>query len=162
MKKTLSVLLSVLIVALTIVPFVASAAKSNDAYAVVFTASDFQSTNCYTNLTAMMENAQADGITETPDAFLFAGDYTSGSEDPAVQVPQVIDTIQAQYAGYDESNMVFVQGNHDAASDVLTPTGFHEFENILVYSINEDNFKNSQLGNNRGTGEWWPGSYQKN
>ena len=154
MKKILSVFLSVLLVILAIVPtfapIVASAAKANDAYAVIFTASDFQSTNCYNYFTAMMQSAKADGITETPEAFLFGGDYTSGSEDPAVQVPKVIDTVQAMYAGYDESNMIFVQGNHDAASDVLTPTGFHEFENFLVYSINEDNFKNSQLGNNRG------------
>ena len=154
MKKTLSVFLSALIVIMAIAPtfspIVASAAKASDAYAVIFTASDFQADSAYSTFTATMNQAQADGITETPDGFLFAGDYTAGSEDPAVQVPKVIDTVQAMYAGYDESNMIFVQGNHDAASDVLTPTGFHEFENFLVYSINEDNFKNSQLGNNRG------------
>lgn len=156
MKKALSVLLSVLIAITAIaplmasMPFTANASKASDAYAVVFTASDFQADSCYTTFTATMQSAQADGITETPDAFLFAGDYTAGSEDPAVQVPKVVDTVQAEYSGYDSSNMVFVQGNHDSANDILTPTGFHEFENILVYSINEDNFKNSQLGNNRG------------
>ncbi len=150
MKKVLSVLLSILMVATSVMPIMSSAAKADDAYAVVFTASDFQSVECYNTFTSTMQKAQDDGITETPDAFLFAGDYTAGSEDPAVQVPKVIDTVQAMYSGYNSDNMVFVQGNHDAANDVLTPTGFHEFENILVYSINEDNFKNSQLGNNRG------------
>ncbi len=146
MKKALSVLLSVLVIITAIAPFIVSASKSTDAYAVVFTASDFQSDSCYSTFAAAMQSAQTDGITETPDAFLFAGDYTSGSEDPAVQVPKIIDTVQAEYANYDESNLMFVQGNHDAASDVLTPSGLHEFENFFVYTINEDDFKKEQAG----------------
>lgn len=144
MKKALSVLLSVLVVLSTFAPFAASATKASDAYAVIFTASDFQSTSCYNNLTAMMQSAQADGITETPDGFLFGGDYTANSEDPAVQVPKVTETVQAMYPDYDESKLVYVQGNHDGANSVLTPTGFYEFENYFVYSINEDDFKTGQ------------------
>lgn len=144
MKKILSVLLSVLIVVLTIAPFVASAAKSSDAYAVIFTASDFQHSDCYDNLTEMMQAAKNDGITEKPDAFIFGGDYTSGSEDPAIQVPKVTETVQAVYSEYNEDNLVYVQGNHDAASTVLTPTGFYEYENFVVYVINEDDFKTGQ------------------
>ncbi len=146
MKKVLSVLLSALVVITTIAPFIASATKAPDAYAVVFTASDFQADSCYATFTATMQSAQADGITETPDAFLFAGDYTSGSEDPSVQVPKIIDTVQAEYSNYDESNLMFVQGNHDTASDALTPTGLHEFEHFFVYTINEDDFKKEQAG----------------
>ena len=144
MKKVLSVLLSVLVIVLTLTPLAILAAKNDDAYAVIFTASDFQSDSCYSNLTDMMQNAQADGITETPDGFLFGGDYTADSEDPAVQVPKVTETVQAMYPDYDESKLVYVQGNHDGANSVLTPTGFYEFENYFVYSINEDDFKTGQ------------------
>ena len=144
MKKVLSILLSVLVVVLAVVPFFAGASKASDAYSVVFTASDFQSTSCYNNFTAMMQNAQADGITETPEAFLFGGDYTPNSDDPAIQVPLVTDTVQAVYPGYSEENLIYTQGNHDAASSVLTPTGFYEFENFVVYTVNEDDFKTGQ------------------
>ncbi len=154
MKKALALLLSVVIALSAMYPALTTVAyaqyKTEDAYATVFTASDFQSDTAYDNFSYMMKAAQEDGITEAPDAFLFAGDYTPNDDDPAVQVPIVKDTVQKLYPGYNESNMVFVQGNHDSASDVLTPTGFHEFDNILVYSINEDDFKHSQLGNNRG------------
>ncbi len=144
MKKVLAVLLSALVVISAIAPFMVSASKANDAYAVIFTASDFQHTDCYDNLTKMMQNAQKDGITETPEAFLFGGDYTSGSEDPAIQVPKVTETVQAVYPGYSEDNLVYVQGNHDSANAVLTPTGFYEYENFVVYVINEDDFRASQ------------------
>ena len=88
-KKSMSLMLS-LIIALSCLPAgsLLSFAKAADAYATVFTASDFQSGTCYDNLTAMMNSAIADGITATPDAFIFGGDYTAGSEDPEIQVPK--------------------------------------------------------------------------
>ena len=148
MRKFLSILLSLLIAFSAVTPGLVVAGayteRASDAYAVIFSASDFQSDTCYTNFSNMMQAAQSDGITETPDGFLFGGDYTAGSEDPSVQVPKVIDTIQGVYAGYPEDNMIFVQGNHDAANSVLTNTGFHAFEDFVVYSINEDDFKHSQ------------------
>lgn len=150
MRKFLSILLSLLIAFSAVTPGLVVAGAytehASDAYAVIFSASDFQSDTCYTNFSNMMQAAQADGITETPDGFLFGGDYTAGSEDPSVQVPKIIDTVQGVYAEYSEDNMIFVQGNHDAANDVLTPTGLYEFEHYWVYSINEDDFKKEQSG----------------
>ena len=144
MKKVLAVLLSALVVILAVAPFMVGAFKANDAYAVIFTASDFQSSSCYTNLTAMMQSAKDSGVTEAPDAFIFGGDYTSGSEDPEIQVPKVTETVQAMYPGYSEDNLVYVQGNHDSADAVLTPTGFYKYENFAVYVISEDDFTASQ------------------
>ena len=147
-RKLLSLLLSILMLVTTVtpgvVPFVNAAAS--DAYAVVFTASDFQSSSCYSNLTAMMQAAKADGITDAPDGFIFGGDYTPDADDPAVQVPKITDTILAVYPGYDEDKIIYVQGNHDDASSVLTPTGLHVFDDYIVYSINEDNYKSGQSG----------------
>ncbi|MBQ7962537.1 MAG: Ig-like domain-containing protein [Clostridia bacterium] len=146
-KKSMSLMLS-LIIALSCLPAgsLLSFAKAADAYATVFTASDFQSGTCYDNLTAMMNSAIADGITATPDAFIFGGDYTAGSEDPEIQVPKVTETVLAVYPGYDEENLIYTQGNHDSADSVLTPTGYYEFDDFVVYSINEDNFKSGQAG----------------
>lgn len=146
-KKSMSLVLS-LIITLSCLPIGSfyGFAKAADAYATVFSASDFQSDTCYDNLTNMMNAAIADGITETPDAFLFGGDYTAGSEDPEIQVPKITETVQAVYPGYDENNLIYAQGNHDSADSVLTPTGFYEFDDFVVYSINEDNFKSGQSG----------------
>lgn len=146
-KKSISLILS-LIIALSSMPLwsVSGFAKAPDAYATIFTASDFQSDSCYSNLKGMMNSAIADGITATPDAFIFGGDYTAGSEDPEIQVPKVTETVLAVYPGYDENNLIYTQGNHDSADSVLTPTGFYEFDNFVVYSINEDNFKSGQSG----------------
>ena len=144
-KKSLS-LIMIFVMLLTLLPsgMLTSFAKAADAYATVFSASDFQADTCYTNLTNMMNAAIADGITATPDAFLFGGDYTADSEDPEIQVPKVTETVQSVYEGYDESNLIYVQGNHDSADSALTPTGFYEFDDFVVYSINEDDFKTGQ------------------
>ncbi len=147
LKKSISLILS-LIITLSCLPIGSfyGLAKASDAYATVFSASDFQSDTCYDNLTSMMNAAIADGITATPDAFLFGGDYTASSEDPEFQVPKITKTVQAVYPGYDENNLIYTQGNHDSADSVLTPTGFYEFDDFVVYSINEDNFKSGQSG----------------
>ena len=144
-KKSMSLMLS-LIITLSCLPAggLLGYAKAADAYATVFTASDFQSDSCYNNLTGMMNSAIADGITATPDAFIFGGDYTAGSEDPEIQVPKVTETVLSVYPGYDEENLIYTQGNHDSADSVLTPTGYYEFDDFVVYSINEDNFKSGQ------------------
>ena len=147
LKKSVSLILS-LVIMLSCMPFgvLSVFAKATDAYATVFSASDFQSDSCYDTLKDMMNAAIADGITATPDAFIFGGDYTAGSEDPEIQVPKVTETVKAVYPGYDESKLIYTQGNHDSADSVLTPTGYYEFEDFVVYSINEDNFKSGQAG----------------
>ena len=144
-RKSISLILSLIIV-LSCLPtgVLLSFAKAADAYATVFTASDFQSDSCYDTLKNMMNSAIADGITVTPDAFIFGGDYTSGSEDPEIQVPKVTETVQTVYPGYDKNNLIYTQGNHDSADNALTPTGYYEFEHFVVYVINEDDFKSGQ------------------
>ena len=39
---------------------------------------------------------------------------------------------------------MYVQGNHDSANAVLTPTGFYKYKNFVVYVINEDDFISGQ------------------
>ena len=144
-RKSISLILSLIII-LSCLPtgVLLSFAKAADAYATVFTASDFQSDSCYDTLKNMMNSAIADGITVTPDAFILGGDYTSGAEDPEIQVPKVTETVQTVYPGYDKNNLIYTQGNHDSADNALTPTGYYEFEHFVVYVINDDDFKSGQ------------------
>ncbi len=150
MKKFLSIVLCISFLLSISIPgltFAFAAKGTADAYATVFTASDFQTGDeqTYQNLISAIDHAKADGITQVPDGFIFGGDYTADSLAPAQQVPLVTNTVLKAYPNYDTSKMVYVQGNHDAAApNVLTPSGLHEFEHYYVFSINEDDFKTGQ------------------
>ena len=150
MKKVLAVLLSALIVVLaiapTVAPFVASAAKSDDAYAVIFTASDIQGgSGAYTNFAALLNVAKKDAYPDGPDGFLFGGDYTDGQEDVATNVPKVLNSVQSVYPGYSLDKMIFVQGNHD--NNPYHPTGGYKFEHYNVFTLNIDDYPRAHGAN---------------
>lgn len=158
MKKVLSVVLSVLIAVLAIVPVLsgvdflsfkagASTAGASDAYATVFTASDFQDSksgnDVEANFSAMIKNALANG-SDVPDAFILGGDYESSYAD-VHSTPEAYKRVEGIITGalpyYNTNNIVNIQGNHDKNdSSVIEPTGLYEYEHFLVYVINNEDY----------------------
>ena len=158
MKKVLSVVLSVLIAVLAIVPVLsgvdflnfkagAATAGASDAYATVFTASDFQDSksgnDVEANFSAMIKNALANG-SDVPDAFILGGDYESSYAD-AHSTPEAYKRVEGIITDtlpyYNTSNIVNIQGNHDKNdSSVIEPTGLYEYEHFLVYVINNEDY----------------------
>ncbi|MGN0487367.1 MAG: VWA domain-containing protein [Acutalibacteraceae bacterium] len=121
-----------------------TSAVQSDAYATVFSASDFQSSDITVNYLAILQQIVAAGYT-TPDGILCGGDY-NGYTGTATDVQKIIDDTKTIYPDMADDNFIFVQGNHDDPHELLTPSGFHEFEDYVVYSLNEDDFKTSQSG----------------
>ncbi len=154
MKKITSMLLAILVVMTALVPaftgIQATTERAPDAYATVFTASDFQYNSSDTSpniahFVSMVGQLKADGVTETPNGIIFGGDYTSSSESPTTTIPVVKQTVDSLYPGYDtENDIIYVQGNHDSANSLLSTTGLHEFEHYWVYVINEDDYSANQ------------------
>ncbi len=145
MKKVLAVLLSVLVVFMAVVPFVAGAAKAEDAYAVVFSASDLQHSEAYNNFVELLTTAKNDAYADPPDGMLLGGDYNDGNDALSTSLPKIMGAVQTVYPGYSEDNMVIVQGNHD--STVHDATGAHEFEHYVVYALNISDYPRGQDSN---------------
>ena len=148
LKKAVSLFL-VLLMTLSVIPTsvftLPAAAVQSDAYATVISASDFQSSDITVNYLQILQQMVAAGYTETPDAILCGGDY-NGRTGTATDVQKVFDDTRTVYPGMTDDKFVIVQGNHDNAHELLTPSGFHEFQDFVVYSINEDDFKTGQSG----------------
>lgn len=148
MKKALSVLLSVLIVITAFAPLMASmpimadAAKADDAYAVVFVASDLQHSEAYTNFVTLLTTAKNDAYADPPDGILLGGDYNDGADAMTVSVPKIMGAVQTVYPDYSEDDMVIVQGNHD--STVYDATGPHEYDDYVVYALNISDYPRGQ------------------
>ena len=146
MKKVLSVFLSILIVVLAMVPafspIVANAAQNDDAYAVVFAASDFQHSDAYTNYVTMLQTAKNYAYPETPTGFMFGGDYNDANDALSTSVPKVVGAVQTVYPDANQDTMAFVQGNHD--STVYQATGAYEYEHYIVYVMNITDYPRGQ------------------
>lgn len=146
-KKLISVVLTLLMlfsVAPTSIFTLGVSAVQSDAYATVISASDFQSGDITVNYLQILQQMVAAGYTETPDAILCGGDY-NGSTGTATDVQKIFDDTRTVYPGMTDDKFVIVQGNHDdPPHELLTPSGFHEFQDFVVYSINEDDFKYTQ------------------
>lgn len=147
LKKAVSLFL-VFLMTLSVIPTsvftLPAAAVQSDAYATVISASDFQSGDITVNYLQILQQMVAAGYTETPDAILCGGDY-NGSTGTATDVQKIFDDTRTVYPGMTDDKFVIVQGNHDdPPHELLTPSGFHEFQDFVVYSINEDDFKYTQ------------------
>lgn len=148
-KKSFSVLL-VFFLLLTLFSPLKAGAVQEDCCATIITASDFQGgEDAFPNFGEMLGLIQEAGCTE-PDLFLFGGDYGDDSGvDPTVSTELVMDQVRNVYPDVTRDNTIFVQGNHDAedpSGEYLTLTGFYEFEDFVVYSINEDSYNAKQSG----------------
>lgn len=159
MKKAISILLSVIIAFSIVVPafngldfatIKAEAATSGagDAYATLFTTSDLQNNSYLSNFKTIMETAREDGVSETPDALLFGGDFqtTSNAEESISHHMDAIERVFNDfYPYYHSENLVFIKGNHDALDDRHYETGLHEFDDFWVYVINENDYRAGSL-----------------
>ena len=148
-KKIISVVLALLMLfsmAPTSIFTLSVSAVQSDAYATVISASDFQISDITVNYLQILQQMVAAGYTETPDAILCGGDY-NGYTGTATDVQKIFDDTRTVYPGMTDDKFVIVQGNHDdPPHELLTPSGFHEFQDFVVYSINEDDFKTGQSG----------------
>ncbi|MBR2954000.1 MAG: metallophosphoesterase [Clostridia bacterium] len=143
MKKVLSIILSVLVVVLAVVPFFAGAVIHSDAYAVIFTASDLQGgEGAYTNFATLLSIAKNHAYATPPDGILLGGDYTDSQQDVATNVPKVLSTVQSVYPNYSVDKMIFVQGNHD--NNPYNPTGGYNFNHYNVFTLNIDEYPRAQ------------------
>lgn len=78
-----------------------------------------------------------------PDLFIFGGDYgcgfaTDSSNYARTQALELISNMWSNI-GPDKGNYVQVEGNHDTAEvDGFVPTGGYEYDDVIVYVLNED------------------------
>lgn len=152
-KKTISVLLAALLLAgsgcskAKTDGAVSStqAAEQTPPLATVVTASDFQNDGTFFTFRALLDQAAASGV-PTPDCAIFGGDYSIKTEtDPDDSVRRINEELTGAYPAFNPQNAIFVQGNHDNATEVLTPTGAHDMGAFVVYCINEDDFPSGQM-----------------
>lgn len=127
--------------------------QSADGHSTIFFASDYQPEEGFDapkdTLAALLSSAISDG--KTPDAVVMCGDYTNehglydyqlSPDDSINEIKEVVREAAPEVKG---SNMVFVQGNHDAMGDLISQSGLHEYDNYLIYVLNtEEDFPWSQ------------------
>ena len=167
-KRGLSLLLAILMVAAVFSPafpsFAVQAEAAGDAtgtgsstgsgtgtvdgvYATIITASDFQdgrSGNLYEDtFSTMIEKAKANGLRE-PDGFILGGDYEGSyaeDHDTPTAYRRVESVITGAYPYFNKKNITNIQGNHDINDpSVIDKTGPHEYEDYIVYVINNSDY----------------------
>ena len=112
--------------------------------AVLITSSDYQSSGTFMTFRLLLDVIKENGI-PTPDCALFGGDYSISTEtDPDNSIRNLSEKLMGVYPDFLPENAVFVQGNHDNATDALTPTGAYDMGSFVVYCINEDDFPSGQ------------------
>ena len=116
--------------------------------ATVIAGSDFQNPNgneagaqTVTNILTKMQSAGY----KSADGFLFCGDYdyyTVGSTSSTeAGITALKNAVTGTYNTLADDRMVFVQGNHDAATaNGLATSGVHDAAEYGVFVINEDDY----------------------
>ena len=97
----------------------------------------------------------------SPELVLLGGDYVDGSvgadgsdtsaDEMATEFANLTNIIKSGWSSITDDKILAIQGNHDAAQfltdGTLDATGAYEYDNYIVYLINEDDFP------------WWQGNY---
>lgn len=119
--------------------------KISDHSTVLF-ASDYQAESGFDSpndtLTKLMQAVREDG--KEADMAVFCGDYTNeaGLHDyqlsPETSIEEIKNAMRETMPQMPVSEMLFVQGNHDAASESIAESGLHEYKNYLVYILNTE------------------------
>lgn len=118
--------------------------RCENAVATVITASDFQESGTFFRFGGIL-SAIADAGCPTPDCALFGGDYSiETGADPDNHIRLIRDGLSDAFPDFAQQNAIFVQGNHDSASEELTTTGPHDMGDFVVYALNEDDFPSGQ------------------
>ena len=130
---------------------------SSEPLATIFCSSDYQIEEGWDtpaqNLEALI-NSAVRGLAEERktgdsepviDAVINCGDYTNDRKlhdyqlSPEDSIAEIREVSKACIPEFDDDNMIFVQGNHDALTESITPTGLHEYNDYLVYVLNTEN-----------------------
>ena len=120
----------------------------------IFFASDYQGSPAEANLTAISKTIKEAGV--TPEVAVWCGDYVDGSvyEDgadvsPSEMMGRLGDITGIMTGTWPGLQYLFLQGNHDYSGFItdgtLTATGPQEYDDYIIYIINEDDFP------------WWQG-----
>lgn len=120
----------------------------------IFFASDYQGDPAESNLQAISRRIKEAGV--TPERAVWCGDYVDGMvyEDGADvaqsdTIPHLNTIKSIMSSQWPELQYMFLQGNHDYSGYItdgtFNKTGAYEFEDYIVYIINEDDFP------------WWQG-----
>ena len=144
-------------------------AKSDEPLATVFFVSDYQQEEGWPapadTLRGILGSVKEAG--EEPETFAFLGDYTNDRNlhdyqlSPAGSIAQIREVVEETFPAVsvakdeagetvgpkdgdvgepvDSPNMIFVQGNHDAMGESITPTGLLEYDDYLIYVLNTQN-----------------------
>ena len=95
------------------------------------------------NLRSVVKTAINDG--RIPDMAILCGDYTNDASLHDYQlsgeesIEEIREVLKDEIPTITNSDMLFVQGNHDAMSDSISKSGLHEYDNYLVYVLNTEN-----------------------
>lgn len=117
--------------------------------ATLFFASDYQEQS--------FENSPADNLRgilyaakdagKTVETVIICGDYTNDEKlhdyqlSPDASINEIKNVIKDVCPQVKENDEIFVQGNHDRMSDLISESGLHEFDDFLVYVVNtQENF----------------------
>lgn len=110
--------------------------------AVIFAASDYQKDSHFDDppetLHMLLQSVRADG--KVPDEAVICGDYTNepGLYDYQLSPDDSIEEIKSIIGeeAPSVSDILFVQGNHDRMTDLISESGLHEYDDYLVYVLN--------------------------
>ena len=97
-------------------------------------------------LTEICGAAYDAGLVE-PDFFLFGGDFSclNSVSDSNAGKSQVVGIVQETWPEITDENSLLLQGNHDpAGTEGLVKTGAYEFDDFIVYMMNEDDYPSKQ------------------
>lgn len=122
--------------------------------AKILTFSDYQKwtsswTDDWDTLQSQLESI-SDGAKKAgadPDYMLFGGDFSclSSHESSEDGMSQVLSIIRNKWNGLNDENTILIQGNHDPENtEGLAQTGPYEFDDFIIYVINEDDFPSKQ------------------
>ncbi len=140
--KTISIVI-ILTMLLSILPFSSAAATETSEPIIVIAGSDFQADTPQdgaANVKSIISAMKQDGYNNLY-GFLFGGDYNTDYNAMDEEIAVLKDAVKSEYSDLDDSNMVFVQGNHDPADSVgLSPSGANDSEHYGVFVIHEDDY----------------------
>lgn len=113
---------------------------------ILFFASDYQAESGWPEPSATLEGilSQVRASGKTPGNYIFCGDYTNDSKlhdyqlSPDESIEEIRSVVKSVYAEASEEDMIFVQGNHDRMTDMISGSGLHEFDNYLIYVLNTE------------------------
>ena len=154
-KRVLSLLIALsMLLGILPVQSVEVSAASEEPLVSILTFSDYQKwtstwtddwATLQTQLTDLVDGAYNAGV--RPDQMIFGGDFSclNSADTSGEGMSQVKAIVRNKWSNLTDENMVLVQGNHDPADTVgLAVTGPVEFDDYIVYVINEDDYPSKQ------------------